>query len=349
MDRPFVLTATGLAGEPHPEVIAGGRRARLVRAGPRASDPGIDEIEFAPAKDTVEGCFVPVLVRLRNGMVSNTVAVPIGHCDPPGFAGGTFLLLARILARIRPYSLRAVDFTQDFGAAVFASESAIGTLLNPWRLRPPLSTCTAYTGKFYGDVAESTLPVFFAGMVGAQGRDAGDAVIIRGHDVESTLPRDASTVGFYSGSLGVDKPLYRPGPPLFLSPGSYALSWTGGSARISMPAPFTWTNASRLDSFNRASGVTVEWSASPAPRMGVVAVSVNPDTTAMGACFCLAPADPGGFRIPPEMLANLPPTPREPGLPMSLLILAPLPEGLSRIERGFSLATTIRAQSVMWR
>ena len=343
MDRPYVLTGTGLGAERHPEIFAGSRRARLIRVGAHPSEAGMDEIEFAPDPATPEGCFVPVLARLSNGMVSNTVAVPIGRCTPPQLHGDQFLMLARILAHIRPYSLRAVDFTEDFGAAVFAPETVIATLLNPWRLLPPVGLCTAYTGPFYSDVGESTLSGFFSGIVGAQGRDSGRVVMVRGNGAEEPLPRAPTATGFYTGVLGVDKPLQHPGPPLFLSPGDYTLSWTGGSQRLTMPPSFTWTNAGRLETLDRAAGVTVEWRANPLPRMGIVAVSVDPDTTAMAACFCLGAGASGKFHIPPEMMANIPPTRREQRLPTSLLMLVPLP------DNPLAFATTIRAQSVMWK
>jgi uncharacterized protein (TIGR03437 family) len=348
MERPFVLTGTGLGAERHPEIFIAGRRARLIRAAPRPGEPGIDEIEFEPPAGTPEGCFVPVLARLPDGAVSNTVAVPIGRCTPPDVRGDSFLLLGRIFAHIRPYSLHPKDFTQDFGAAVFAPQSVIATLLNPWSFSPPVGACTVYTGRFYSDVGESTLPGFFAGAIGAQGRAVGRAVAIRGHGAEAALPGDLDTAGFYYANLGIDKTLFRPGPPLFLSPGDYALSWTGGAANLTMPRPFTWKNASRLETLDRAAGVTVEWRDNPAPRIGILAVSVQSDTTAMAAAFCVAAGRSGRFHIPPEVLANLPPGPLQPGLPTNLLILAPLPD-LVRASGGLSLATTIRAQSVTWR
>jgi len=167
--------------------------------------------------------------------------------------------------------------------------------------------------------------------------------MVRGNGAEEPLPRAPTATGFYTGVLGVDKPLQHPGPPLFLSPGEYTLSWTGGSQRLTMPPSFTWTNAGRLETLDRAAGVTVEWRANPLPRMGIVAVSVDPDTTAMAACFCLGAGASGKFHIPPEMMANIPPTRREQRLPTSLLMLVPLP------DNPLAFATTIRAQSVMWK
>jgi hypothetical protein len=348
MERPFVLSGTGLGAERHPEIFVGGRRAKLIRAGPHPSDPGVDEIEFSPAAGSPEGCFVPILARLPNGQVSNTVAAAIGRCAPPDLRGDMLLLLARVTARIRPYGLRDVDVTQDYGAAVFAPEPAIATLLNAWRLLPPPGTCTAYTGKFSEDANLLTTGSLFAGAIGAGGHDHGKTVTIRGAKNNETLPRSPDTPGYYAARIGVDKPIARPGPPLFLSPGDYKFEWSGGSATLAMPAPFSWNNASRLDALDRAAGFTVEWRNSSAPRIGIVAVSVNPDTTAMGAAICVADASTQRFRVPPETLANLPPTAREPGLPLSLVMLAPLPE-LTRSGTGLSIATTVRAESVRWR
>jgi hypothetical protein len=344
MERPYVLTGTGLGAVRNPEVFVAGKRARVLRAGPSPGPPGIDEIEFAIPEGTPSGCHVPVLARIPGGPVSNTVAVPVGGCKESPLDSGAFVLLTRISSHIRTFTERGIDFTQDFAAGVFAPPPAIATLLNPWRLRPPVGTCTAYTGPFYPSVDESTLSGFFADYVGDAGRDAGH-VVLRGARATVELPRQSP--GLYNGVIGADKSIYRAEPPLVLSPGGYTLSWKSGAVHLAMPALFSWTNASRIGAVDRAEGVTVEWK-SREPLMGILAVNVDPESTSMGACFCVATG--GRFHIPPESLANLPPGAREPGLPLSLLILAPLPE-LQRLVAGggqsvLALVTTLRAESV---
>ncbi len=344
MERPYLLTGTGLGAVRNPAIFVAGKPARLLRAGPKPGLPGIDEIEFALPEATPSGCYVPVLARIPGGPVSNTVSIPVGECKDPPIDAGVFLLLARMSSHIRTFTERGIDFTQDLAAAAFAPPPVIATLLNPWRLRPPVGTCTAYTGPFYSSVDEATLPGFFADVIGGDGRDAGP-VVLRGAHRPVTIPNQAP--GFYHDIIGADKSVYRAESPLVLAPGDYTVSWSSGAARLAMPALFSWTNASRIDTVNRAEGVTVEWK-SRAPLMGILAVNVDPDSTSMGACFCVATG--GRFHIPPESLANLPAASREPGLPLSLLILAPLPD-LQRLvseggDRILALVTTLRAESV---
>ncbi|MBS1855040.1 MAG: hypothetical protein JST11_06730 [Acidobacteria bacterium] len=344
MERPYLLTGTGLGGVRNPEVFVAGKPARVLRAGPRPGAPGIDEIEFAIPDGTPAGCFVPVLARIPGGPVSNTVAVPVGECKETAIDSSVFLLLTRMSSHIRTFTERGIDFTQDFAAAVFAEPPAIAALLNPWRLRPPVGTCTAYTGPFYPSVDESTLPGFFADSVGDAGHAAGH-VVLRGARATVDLPQPSP--GLYHDVIGADKSIYRAERPLVLSPGDFTLSWNSGTVHLAMPSLFSWTNASRIATVTRSEGLTVEWK-SREPMMGILVVNVDADSASMGACFCLATGS--RFHVPPESLANVPPGSREPGLPLSLVVLAPLPELQHLVaasgQNVLALVTTLRAESV---
>ncbi len=347
MERPYLLTGTGLGAVRDPEIFAGGKRARLLRAAPKPGAPGIDEIEFALPPDTPAGCHVPVLARIPGGATSNTVSVPVGECREEPVQATAFLLLVRMFNRVRAFGDHPIDFTQDVAAALFAPAEGIAAMLNPWRLRPPEGTCTAYTGPFYAAVDEPTIADFFGGVIGKRGIDAGK-VALRTARGAIPIPRD--TPGYYHSIIGTDKLVYHTAGPLVLSPGPYTLEWNSGAARLVMPEPFTWSNPGRAATVTRAAGVTVEWKPRE-PRMAIVAVNVDPDSASMGLCFCVASG--GRFTIPPESLANIPATSPEQGLPLSLLIVAPLPD-LASVPSGggasaLSLATTMRVVSVDYR
>jgi uncharacterized protein (TIGR03437 family) len=365
----IAILGTGLGPANEIAIFVGGKQARVVAIAPSEGQPGIDRVEFEVPSGAPTGCFVPVVARTPEGAVSNTVSIVSGPCTPgvslpiegaPAGDTAALLFLARFFDWIKPYSASPVEFTEDLGAGIFAPASVLRSVLNPWRLMPPPGACTAYTGRFYGDPGETTLPGFFSAFVGAAGRDAGAFLSILGPRGEAHVPGRPDTRGFYEGQIGVDKALMRPGPPLFLSPSEYTVAWPGGpdvprgQVRMRLSPPFSWTNAHAIETVERGSGVTVAWRGTPpGQRMGIFAVSVDPQSTALGACFCLARADDRHFTIPALMLANLAKTPDEPGLPMSLLVLAPLPE-LQRFvvpgaAHGLALATNVQVRSVTYR
>ena len=57
----------------------------------------------------------------------------------------------------------------------------------------------------------------------------------------------------------------------------------------------------------------------------VVAANVDQITTAIGTCLCTAPLNSTHFEIPAEMLANIPASSAQPGLPYDQLFVASLP------------------------
>jgi uncharacterized protein (TIGR03437 family) len=343
MERPYVLTGTGLGAVRNPEILVAGKPARLLRAGPKPDTPGVDEIEFALPEGTPNGCHVPVLARIPGGPTSNTVSVPVAECRDATPDASTFLLLARMLSRIYTVEGRNIDFTQDMASAVFAPPPVIAKLLNPWRLRPPVGTCTSYTGPFWTSIDEAVIPGFFGDIVETDGVDAGPSVQLRG--AHGSVAVTAHGPGLYHDVIGANKSLYRVEKPLFLTPGDYTFSWKSGAARVAMPAPFTWTNAGQIATIDRSAGVTVEWK-STEKLMAIVAANVDADTGSMGVSFCLASGS--RFHMPAESLANVPPGARDSGVPLSLLILAPIPE-FQKVDGAITLATTVRALAVTYR
>jgi hypothetical protein len=155
---------------------------------------------------------------------------------------------------------------------------------------------------------------------GARGLDAGDEIAVAA--VGGKLNLVAGPEGFYRARLS--KRSTKP----FLPPGDVQISSQGGTAvgpftaTIRAADPLTWKNREQLAVVDRRNGVKVEWKdADPRRPVLVAALSVDRLSTAAYACLCVAPAGAAGFTIPSAMLANLPPTSTEAGLPQGMLLL----------------------------
>src|SRR5258706_11345023 len=91
---------------------------------------------------------------------------------------------------------------------------------------------------------------FFGDIVEAEGIDAGPSVKLHGAHGSVAVPPHGP--GLYHDVIGANKSLYRAERPLFLAPGEYTFARKSGSARLAMPAPFTWTNAGQIATIDRS-------------------------------------------------------------------------------------------------
>jgi hypothetical protein len=322
------------------QIFVGGKRASLVSFHPDERDPGIERLEFEIPANAPSGCHVPVLVRLPDGRVSNAVTVPVGACvpsqqdpfaDTPAHQAGALVLLARL--HVRSASSIATERTEDFGAAIFAPVETVRNVLGIYRLLPPEGTCLTYTGRYSGDLISTLLPPV-SGTLMQAGLEAGKELSVSGPNGDTEI-KEHKRRGTYGRIIGFSRFLAPSSRPLFLSPGDYTVSWPGGTEvpasaiQLSVPTPFSWTNASKIPVVSRNADLTLKWRPGETPqRLAILALNVDPDTTALAACFCLAPRNATAFSIPSIMLANLPKTPERdlPAIPMSLLALIPLDE-----------------------
>jgi uncharacterized protein (TIGR03437 family) len=356
----ITFLGTGCGGARAPQIFVGGKRARLVSLHPDEQKPGVERLEFEIPAKAPSGCHVPVLVRLPDGLVSNAVTVPVGRCEPsqqepfagtPANQASALVLLARL--HVRSASSIAADLTEDFGAAIFAPAESVEKVLGTYRLMPPEGTCTTYTGRYAGDLASTLLPPL-SGPLMQEGLEAGSELSVSGPN-GSRAVEEHKRPGIYGRIIGFSRFLTTTSRPPFLSPGDYTVSWRGGpevpasTIHLSVPAPFSWTNASKN------ADLTLKWRPGGTPqRLAIVAVNVDPDTTALATCFCLPPKNRTTFSIPAMMLANLPKTPEHdrPAIPMSLLALIPLDELQRFREPGLeirALVTTAQARVVVYR
>jgi hypothetical protein len=201
--------------------------------------------------------------------------------------------------------------------ATFAG-GAGAPLVVPLHLLPPAGACTGLSGVYEPGGAALAGIAFDAS--GAPGLDAGEEIEIAGP--AGKLNMVGGPEGFYRARIS------RRSTQPFLVPGEYRISAHGGSAvgpfvtTVRGAQPLTWKNREQLAAVDRRQGVSVEWqNADPHRPVLIVALSVDRLSTAAYACLCAAPPGAARFAIPAAMLANLPATQADAGLPQSLLLL----------------------------
>jgi hypothetical protein len=359
--EPVAILATGL-GRAAPGVFVGSKPARVLRIEP-STESGNEVMVVEIPRTAPEGCFVPVYVRRpeADAAPSNMVTVSIrrggGACRmPPEFP--VPVLDSRttgmiVVSRASGLSENGIGkWIDDDAIAAFVSTH--GTTPNaPLLLTPPVGTCTAYTGSSQSAFQMPlTISDGLLADLGGNGLDAGLALTVASGGTMRVIPRTPGAPGFYRAPLGASDSRRR---PLFLNGASVTLRSPGGHDVgpfvFSLPVapPFAWTNRDALTSVDRRRPLTLTWtSPGPAGIRLIVAMNVDPLSTARAMCYCLAKAQPGAFSIPSDFLANFPASSDTPGQPLNqLMIAAPTmhaPAGAPGLERlqAMSLFANIR-------
>jgi uncharacterized protein (TIGR03437 family) len=235
-------------------VTVGGAPAAVTYAG-RSGYSGDDQVAFT-IPSGVTGCAVPVAVTVSgvngaNPVVSNYVTMSIGTsatCSDSEVPASLLQLYSSgnpvrtgsvILAR---GTNLVTNVTTDLGSASF-NKYAPNTFFN-------------------GDIdfIYGACVVISSAGGGAtpSGLDAGPAINVNGPNGAKQIATDSP--GDYSASFARTAPLY-------LGPGTYAINNGSGGAdvgpfsfNITMPAAFTWTNASQITAIPRSQPLTVTWS-----------------------------------------------------------------------------------------
>jgi uncharacterized protein (TIGR03437 family) len=368
------LRGTGLGrakGQESMQVLVGSREARITSiAGGKGLAPGVDEIAFALPEETPEGCYVPVRIR-GGGFTSNTVTASVGRsgaaCSTAsGWMGAqsdfqgklAFLALVRVSLRLAITRREKADYTLDVGYASFELSKS-GDQPNPFYMFPTPGTCTTLAGSM--TLASLITPL--AKPVHAMGMplDAGSIVTVQGVGSERKFQTARTSV------LGGDAPWPQAQSkrfPLFLSPGDYTISTEGGrdvgpfSSTGRITPAIDWTNRAGIATVDREHGVTVKWRAArPDGWVLITAINSDEDSGGVGLCSCIEHASAGSFHVPPDALANIPPTPAEArGLPTNLLVVAELPADYTAhttssggVEHVVAFFASVSARNVSFR
>lgn len=355
------------------ELLVGGRPATVRYRGRAPGYAGLDQIVF-DIPPGVRGCGVSLVLRVGVAL-SNFASIPVAApgeptcTDPNGLAPRELTTVPSrglrtgsiTLTRLRSFTRAAgllYETREDSAVAAFDQYSA-GTLLSSLRLGAiSFGNCTVQTFREQSanDPAPST-PL-----------DAGPGLTFQGPLGSRTVLR--LEPGFYGGWLGesiYQNNLLQPGGipgipfqggglPAFLDPGVYtAGNGTGGGdvggllARVTVPAAIEWTNIADITSVSRARDLTIRWSGGN-PATDFVTVTGSAARGNVEAVFaCTAAAGDGQLRVPPEVLALLPPTELLEGVPTGSLTVynAPLRDAARFVAPGidwgivrYQLATT---------
>jgi hypothetical protein len=189
--------------------------------------------------------------------------------------------------------------TVDKGSAAFGmyTPAQLASSLGPTRMPSP-GSCVVF--PFSGASPAVSDPTQ------AQALDAGSAISVSGPNGAKQL---TAVQGGPAGTYGAQ---FASGGTLYLDPGTYTLTSTGGAdvgaiqGQVVMPPAIVWSNAPST-AIDRTQGLTVAWTGGD-PN-GTVSIS-GYSTMAQGnggAMFtCAAAASAGTFTVPPAVTQALP-------------------------------------------
>jgi uncharacterized protein (TIGR03437 family) len=309
------------------EVFVGGVSAQISYSGRNSCCGGSDQIVFTVPDASPPGCWVPVQVRTRGATVSNTVTMSISPdgspCTDPANSLSAPFLAGNAIGLI---GFLRTDITEDVGlakAGLVTTDAAMLTFqqenplpdapFNPFFSLPPPGTCTNYASP--GDLFDGdSIPQ--ADDSGTVFLDAGATLTVTGPTGNHTLGRPATKVRNYQ-PLGYTYSATLVPSSLFLNPGNFTLTGSGGADVGQITAPFTipsptgltWTNRGQTSIITRNLGFTVNWTNAPSDQSVIIfGGGVDLPTNSSAVFVCVAAPDQGTFTVPGIALGNVPAT-----------------------------------------
>ncbi|HLK21187.1 MAG TPA: hypothetical protein VKT81_19685 [Bryobacteraceae bacterium] len=300
------------------EVWVGGISATVTYSGRSPCCSGLDQFDFVIPNNAPTGCWVPIQIRTTKANLSNGVSMAIaakgGACGDPenpltsGIVNGGAigeLWLTRSAVHQDVGLTNPIDIIGDT-LDYIAQKQPGGPFVSPPMLAaPPPGTCALYggIGDYWGTGKLADATSFTA-------LDAGSAFTVNGPGGKQTV-----SLAFNTAPLGSQMPIWQQPNTLYLAPGNYTVSGTGGAdvggINVSIPvaAPLTWTNRDQTTNVSRSQPLTVSWSGAPSGH-GVAILGENSDlrTNSSAVFYCVAPAGATSFTIPPQVLAFIPPS-----------------------------------------
>ncbi len=354
------------------EVLVGGKRATVTYRGRSGCCAGVDQVVFI-VPDGVDGCFVPLSVRIGNS-VSNfttmTVSATGDACSDASFLTASDVQAAQRNNRIRIGLADVVrsDFERvsapnsgvvtrtDTATAAFADLSYLQLLGLPVREISSPGACTVWRG---GNDLLLNRPLLLnpfvnldAGPIGLAGPSGAASLSYRG--------------GYRSGlgTASYREPAGGPSPSTsFLEPGNLAFSSAGGgpvpggkaigawNLQLAVPPPPRFDNRFSIGDVQRTQGVTVTWSgADPNSLVAIRGISNPNDPTAPPvAFFCLEKASASQFTIPPAVLLSLPASSSTGSIGLSVGTTSVSRFNAANLDVGFARATALFGRNVNFR
>jgi hypothetical protein len=329
------------------EVYVGTAKADVSYRG-RAGYAGVDQINFQIPTGQI-GCQVAVAIKIGS-VVSNftTLAVSAsGPCsDPNGIpASALDLLSAKGSLNSGGFALQQTTLppgsipgttastTSETGVAGFSRQTLAAVTQSPISSFPSIGGCSVQT--FSSDHPYIPTPV--------QGLDAGPSISLSGPNGNKQLPNFV-TPGNYLALLS------QPPGPLFISPGTFTFTGTGGAdvgalTATSIVGPrVKWLNEADIPTpVSRSQDLTVTWSGGPPNGYALISgssIQVSGTTRYQGIFYCLAPIAAGQFTVPSVVLLALPPTSVVPGGTNGFLAVGSLTATIITPPPGLDLAST---------
>jgi len=368
------LWGSGL-GDAKPEIFLAGQPVAAT-ATAEACCQGVNRIEFQVPAGSPLGCYVPVQVS-AGGRASNVAPIAIhvpGQACTDQFGWfeksvqqatrAGFAALVRVSVALDA-ALKMGGYQFDYAVAAFGDQH---TGQRPFPPLPPMGSCTASSARVGVRrlLSQARDPSAWTGVPeaapGSRSLDAGPQISISGPDGLKVLRRQGRQRNAYSAVLGGAVPFSQiPKSPLFLAPGSYQVSSSGGKDIGAFDVPVTveraieWKNRERLSEVKRAGGVTLEWKeARPDDAVLIAATGSDAVTGDSSLCVCLALAKNRRFTIPPLSLANIPATKSDDPEPNLLLIVelpleAPPSIQAQGLDTGFAAFLSASARMVKFR
>ena len=245
-----------------------------------------------------------VVKNVTSNFASLAVAASGSGCsDGNGFSEAQVQKLSGDNARIATIKLARTaspsSSTVDSGAAAFGmyTSAQVASSLGPLQTPSP-GGCMVFpfTGASAA-VSDPTQP---------QALNAGSAISISGPNGAKQLSAQDGSAGVYSGQLAT-------GSTLYLDPGTYTFTGSGGvdvgaiQGQIVMPSPIVWSNAADAAAVDRTKGLTVSWTGGDPAGFVSISGSATLAQGNGGAMFtCTASASAGTFTVPPMVTLALP-------------------------------------------
>jgi uncharacterized protein (TIGR03437 family) len=327
------------------DVYVGNQPAIIAYRGRSGCCVGIDQIVFT-VPPGVEGCYIPVAVRaggVTGNIGTMSIKSASNVCsDPMGFSPADLakvqsnspitvadIALTRAQASLNFPGLGTGSGTFEYAESEFknyraldllaANRGGVGGFSLP--ANTPLPTVGCTISQFgYKNLFQSIIPSGGGDGTANRELDAGVSINITGAAGTQKLPRNGTVNSFEyypSGILGGSFTGTLPGlptaGPLFFNPGSFTIDdGSGGAdigafkANVTVPAStLTWTNQDSFTNVPRSQDLQLTWSGGSA-NVAVFGSSADPNTNALTAFTCVAPAGASQMTVPSWVLGALP-------------------------------------------
>lgn len=343
------------------EVYVGGQAAQVSYSGRSPCCAGVDQIVFTVPANAPLGCWVPVLMRTSGTTVGNVTSMAISADGSPCsdahnplsaayIKGGNIGLLTFLRASIHEDNItfKPVDVTTDTYLANTTQEKGGPAVFDPFLSEPPAGSCSVITSA--GD--------YFAGDPLAGPRTS-VKTLDYGAPLQLTGPRGTITLpefytGSGSGAFGSSVSLYYPTSRLYLDPGNYTVSGSGGpdiakfQAAFTIPTAFNWTNRDQAAVVARSQPLTLTWSGAPAGQtLAIFGANVDVPANSTAIFYCIVPPGATSFTIPAPVLSVLPATRLDPLQSKGAIYLSNIPIGNGTPFAASGLDAAV-ARGVLW-